>query len=80
MIIDAMNKKYPLPLLLNVTALAKSSYYCCKAAQKRPSKYRVTEPMIRKLFEENYNCYGYRVSVKSPVPIPPPPRALNSSP
>ena len=59
-IIDAVKDKYPLPQLLKCLCIAKSSYYYQEKAIKRPDKYHALRTHIKRIFEENRNCYGYR--------------------
>lgn len=58
MIIVAVKDKYPLPQLLKCLGLPKSSCYQEKVT-KRPDKYRALRIHIKRIFEENRNCYGY---------------------
>ena len=59
-IVDAMIKQYPLPLLLQKLHLSKSSYYYCKQSMGKPSKYTSLKNTICTIFQNNYQCYGYR--------------------
>ncbi len=59
-IIDALKNKYSLPVLLAHIGLSKSSYYYQEAVMKKPDKYTDIRSMIRSLFHENSQCYGYR--------------------
>ena len=57
-IIDVLKSEYSLPELLEITGIAKSSYYYLKKSQT--DKYFELRRKIREIFEENRNCYGYR--------------------
>ena len=59
-VIDAMKDRYPLPNLLRLLNMAKSSYYYHKTAIKQPDKYSHIRKKIIELFNENRKCYGYR--------------------
>lgn len=59
-IIDALKEKYSLPWLLKFMNIAKSSYYYQEAALRRDDKYFKLRKQIKKIFEDNHNCYGYR--------------------
>lgn len=58
--IDAMKDRYPLPNLLRLLNMAKSSYYYHETAIKQPDKYSHIRKKIIELFNENRKCYGYR--------------------
>ncbi len=59
-LVDALKSKYSLPSLLKALSLPKSSYYYRVSAMKRPDKYEKLRDIIRSLFQENRQCYGYR--------------------
>lgn len=59
-VIDALKNKYPLPQLLNLLHIAKSSYYYQENAIKRCDKYHELRIQIKEIFNENRNCYVYR--------------------
>ena len=59
-VIDAMKDKYPLPNLLRLLNMAKSSYYYHETAIKQPDKYSHIRKKIIELFNENRKYYGYR--------------------
>ena len=59
-VIDAMKNRYPLPNLLRLLNMAKSSYYYHETAIKQPDKYSHIRKKIIELFNENRKCYGYR--------------------
>ena len=59
-VIDAMKYKYPLPDLLKLLNMAKSSYYYQETVLKQPEKHDTARKRIVELFEENRSCYGYR--------------------
>ena len=59
-VIDAMKDRYPLPNLLRLLNIAKSSYYYHETAIKQPDKYSHIRKKIIELFNENRKCYGYR--------------------
>ena len=59
-VIDAMKYKYPLPDLLKLLNMAKSSYYYQETVLKQPDKHDTVRKRIVELFEENRSCYGYR--------------------
>ena len=59
-VIDAMKDRYPLPDLLRVLKIARSSYYYQETVRKQPDKYSEVRKKITKLFNENRRCYGYR--------------------
>ena len=51
---------YPLSLLLKVTGLSRSCYYYIKSKLSKPDKDQELMDKIRKIFNENKQCYGYR--------------------
>ncbi|MEG0191504.1 MAG: IS3 family transposase [Lachnospiraceae bacterium] len=59
-IIDALRNKYSLSLLLNRLNISKSSYCYQQKNHLLPYKYRKIEYKIIKLFNNNYQRYGYR--------------------
>ena len=59
MIIDALQHKYSLPVLLLKLGLSRSSYYYQKKIQKRVDKYAGLREKIRELFLKNRQRYGY---------------------
>ena len=59
-VIDAMKNRYPLPNLLRLLNMAKSSYYYHETAIKQPDKYSHIRKKMIELFNENRKCYGYR--------------------
>jgi putative transposase len=59
-IIDALKRKYSLPILLAALHCPRSSYYYQQKAVKRQDKYCPLKKRIQAIFEENYRCYGYR--------------------
>lgn len=60
MIIDALKSKYSLPDLLKRLELSKSSYYYQESAMRKPDKYTDVRTIIRLLFYEDKQRYGYR--------------------
>ena len=59
-IVDALSKTHSLPSLLNRIRLSKSSYYYCKSIASKPMKYADERNIICNIFQDNYQCYGYR--------------------
>ena len=59
-VIDAVRTKYALSDLLQRMSLPRSSYYLCRATQRKRDKYQDTEEQIRDIFTENREIYGYR--------------------
>lgn len=58
-IVKYLTNKYKLIDILEIISLSKSSYfYNLKALSEY--KYTTIELLIKKIFEENYECYGYR--------------------
>ncbi len=51
---------FPLPELLHVLGLARSSYFYHRAALKAGDKYATIRTMLTDIFNSNYQCYGYR--------------------
>lgn len=60
MVIDAVRTKYALSDLLQRMSLSRSSYYLCRAIQRKEDKYRDIKEHIREIFTENREIYGYR--------------------
>ena len=59
-VIGAMTGEYRLCDLLKLMNMAKSSYFYQKKANNRSDKYKDLRPVIRNIFEENFQSYGYR--------------------
>ena len=59
-IIDALKSKYSLPKLLFALHMPRSSYYYQQKAFRQKEKYTSVKETIRKIFNENHCCYGYR--------------------
>lgn len=59
-VIDAVRTKYALSDLLQRMSLPRSSYYLCRAIQRKEDKYRDIKEQIRDIFTENREIYGYR--------------------
>lgn len=59
-IVDALKKRYSLPLLLNRLGLSKSSYYYQESRSKRPDKYTDIRTRVIAIFQDNERRYGYR--------------------
>lgn len=59
-VIDAVRAKYALSDLLQQMSLPRSSYYLCRAIQRKRDKYQGTKEQIRDIFIENREIYGYR--------------------
>lgn len=60
MIVDALKRKYTLPLLLKKLTLAKSSYYYQKKRLSFTAKHENDYKFIVSAFYENKQRYGYR--------------------
>jgi len=58
--IDALRMNYPLHELLELTHLAKSSYFYLKTTQTRPDKYASLRTEVKDAFAKNQSRYGYR--------------------
>ena len=52
-VIDAVRAKYALSDLLQQMSLPRSSYYLCRAIQRKRDKYQGTKEQIRDIFTEN---------------------------
>ena len=59
-VIDALNKKYPLCKLLKMLDIAKSSYFYQLNAIKKPNKNDFIREEVKTEFENNKKRYGYR--------------------
>lgn len=59
-VIDAIRTKYALSDLLCRMSLSRSSYYLCRAIQRKDDKYSNIKDHIRKIFVESHETYGYR--------------------
>ena len=59
-VVDALKRKYPLPILLDKLNMAKSSYYYQKKRIDFPTKYEKDRNVIAAIFRENKQIYGYR--------------------
>jgi len=59
-IINALRKKYDLNKLLSILEIAKSSYFYQNKAQSKKDKYGEVRFIIKTIFNDNYQSYGYR--------------------
>lgn len=59
MMVNTLKNKYSLPLLLKILSLPKSSYYYHKKIRQK-NKYEEIRNKIKKIFEQNKSCFGYR--------------------
>lgn len=59
-VVGALNEKYKLSTLLTALKMAKSSYFYQKKASLCEDKYLKLREAVRDIFNENYECYGYR--------------------
>lgn len=59
-LVDTLKTHYPLSILLPALMLARSSYFYHKARLRLGDKYADVREQIKKIFIENYECYGYR--------------------
>ena len=59
-IIGALKNKYSLPVLLNKLDMARSSYFYQIKVISGNDKYHELRDRVRKLFEGNKECFGYR--------------------
>jgi len=60
MLIDALKQTYPLPELLSVLRLARSSYFYHRARLLVADRHAGARRVIADIFECNHRCYGYR--------------------
>ena len=59
-VIDAEKKDYSLHELLVAMKISKSSYFYQESAFKKPDKYTAVRKTLASIFNDNYQCYGYR--------------------
>ena len=59
-LVDDLKTKYPFKKLLKGVSLKKSTYYACRQKGVKADKYSEVREMIRIIFKENFECYGYR--------------------
>lgn len=59
-VIDALREKYCLKELLQLFNISKSSYFYQHHANQKDDKYKGTRTMIREIFMDSGNTYGYR--------------------
>lgn len=60
LLVDALKSQYPLAELCICLDLARSSYFYHRARLQMGDKYAGIRHKIRKVFEQNYQCFGYR--------------------
>lgn len=60
LLIDALKIAHRLVDLREYLAISKSSYFYCRLALRRESKYAEARVLITRLFDESGRCYGYR--------------------
>lgn len=51
---------YPLPILLEISGMARSSYYYHQSRMNKPDKYKRIKSLICKVFDKHQKRYGYR--------------------
>lgn len=59
-VIRELRPYYPLPVLLEVTGMARSTFYYHQRRLKFPDKHKKLKNMIAKLFHSHHGRYGYR--------------------
>src|SRR5690554_3024201 len=59
-VIGALRDSYKLKELLVYLKINKSSYFYQKIQLTKDDKYSKLKGIIKKIFNENYKCYGYR--------------------
>ena len=59
-LIDALLPRYRLNLLLDQVGIPRSSYFYHRARLNVPDKYCTTREILRNIFINNRQCYGYR--------------------
>ena len=59
-IVDALNKKYPIPMLLDKLQMAKSSYYYQRRRKSFQARHEHDSMLITKVFNDSRQRYGYR--------------------
>lgn len=59
-IVDALNKKYPIPMLLDKLQMAKSSYYYQRRRRSFQARHEHDSMLITKVFNDSRQRYGYR--------------------
>lgn len=60
LIISALKKKYSILSLLKHLSMSKSSYYYVEQTKKKDDKYMAVRTLLKEIFTQNYECYGYR--------------------
>lgn len=59
-IVDALNKKYPIPMLLDKLQMTKSSYYYQRRRKSFQTRHEHDSMLITKVFNDSRQRYGYR--------------------
>ena len=59
-VIHELRQKYSLSILLNVSAMARSSYYYYQKQLEATDKYKLEKKEITEIFHQNKGRYGYR--------------------
>ena len=60
LLVDALKSQYPLAEICICLDLARSSYFYHRARLQMGDKYAGIRHKIREVFEQNYQCFGYR--------------------
>ena len=60
LIISALKTKYSILSLLKHLSMSKSSYYYIEKANQKEDKYKDIRGLLKDIFSNNYECYGYR--------------------
>lgn len=58
--IHELRPYYPLPVLLEVAGMARSSYYYHSGRMRKPDKYKQVKRLINRIFQKHQKRYGYR--------------------
>ena len=55
-----LRHKYDLNMLLNLTNMARSSFYYHQNQSKLPDKYKAIKELIKSIYDKHKGRYGYR--------------------
>ena len=60
MVINELKHRYPITAILKVVGIPRSTYYYYTKQLEEPDKYADTKSEIKRIYDENHGCYGYR--------------------
>ncbi|PWQ89278.1 IS3 family transposase, partial [Enterococcus faecium] len=60
MIVSKLKRRFPLPDLLQLVELARSTFYYQLKAQQKPDRHAELKALVHRVYHEQKRLYGYR--------------------